>query len=54
VQDWGTGMATNDETVFGVGLSGMRERIEQLGGVLQIRSGPDGTTITAVLPVVPQ
>jgi PAS domain S-box-containing protein len=54
VQDWGTGMATNDETVLGVGLSGMRERIEQLGGVLQIRSGPGGTTITADLPVVPQ
>jgi PAS domain S-box-containing protein len=51
VQDWGAGMAANDEAVFGVGLSGMRERIEQLGGILEIRSGPDGTTITAVLPV---
>jgi PAS domain S-box-containing protein len=51
VQDWGTGMAADDETIFGVGLSGMRERIEQLGGVLRIRSGRHGTTVTAVLPV---
>ena len=51
VQDWGTGMEADDVTVFGVGLSGMHERIEQLGGTLRIRSGPDGTTITAVLPV---
>lgn len=52
VQDWGTGMPAEDESVYGVGLSGMRERIEQLGGTLHIRSGPDGTTITAILPVV--
>jgi len=54
VQDWGIGMAADDETVFGVGLSGMRERVEQLGGILEIKSGPDGTTITAVLPVAAQ
>jgi PAS domain S-box-containing protein len=52
VQDWGTGMAADDETGFGVGLAGMRERIEQLGGTLAIRSGTGGTTITASLPVV--
>ncbi|HKT60634.1 MAG TPA: ATP-binding protein, partial [Gemmatimonadales bacterium] len=51
VQDWGRGMPTQDGAVLGVGLSGMRERMEQLGGVLRIRSGSDGTTITAVLPV---
>lgn len=50
VQDWGIGMVAEDVTGFGVGLSGMRERIEQLGGTLRIRSGPDGTTVTAVLP----
>ena len=54
VQDWGTGMPEQDEAVFGVGLSGMRERIEQLGGTLRIRSGCDGTSVTAVLPVAPQ
>jgi signal transduction histidine kinase len=51
VPDWGTGMAAEDEALFGVGLSGMRERIEQLGGTLRIRSGRDGTTVRAVLPV---
>ena len=51
VQDWGIGMPP-DETGYGVGLSGMRERIEQLGGVLEIRSGADGTTIRALLPVM--
>jgi len=29
----------------------MRERIRQLGGWLQVRSRPDGTTIVSSLPV---
>ncbi|MBL7258616.1 sensor histidine kinase [Paractinoplanes lichenicola] len=33
----------------GFGLSGMRERVAQVGGVLAVRSGPDGTTVTAEL-----
>jgi GAF domain-containing protein len=38
----------------GVGLSGMRERVEQLGGVLEIHSRPEaGTLIRAVLPARP-
>jgi signal transduction histidine kinase len=35
----------------GVGLRGMRERIRQLGGTLEIESSADGTVITAKLPV---
>jgi signal transduction histidine kinase len=35
---------------FGVGIAGMRERVRQLAGELQIESGDNGTTITAVLP----
>lgn len=35
---------------FGVGLAGMRERLRQLGGQLQIESGPTGTTVRAVVP----
>ncbi len=35
----------------GVGLRGIRERIRQFGGRFQIRSGEDGTSITAVLPI---
>jgi signal transduction histidine kinase len=36
---------------LGVGLVGMRERMRQLGGRLEITSGPQGTTIRACLPV---
>jgi len=35
--------------VPGVGLVGMRERLRQFGGNLNVRSGPHGTTITATL-----
>jgi PAS domain S-box-containing protein len=34
----------------GVGIAGMRERIRQLGGRMEIRSGREGTTVEAVLP----
>jgi PAS domain S-box-containing protein len=33
----------------GVGLGGMRERLRQLGGTLEIKSGDNGTTILATL-----
>jgi signal transduction histidine kinase len=39
-------------TNHGVGLSGMRERVRELGGTLDIQSSQKGTTITASLPVV--
>jgi len=35
----------------GVGIQGMRERLRQLGGYLEIHSGRTGTTILAVLPL---
>ena len=34
----------------GVGLRGMRERVRQLGGALEIRSNGHGTTVTATMP----
>jgi len=34
---------------LGVGIPGMRERIRQLGGNLEIKSGASGTTVRAVL-----
>jgi signal transduction histidine kinase len=36
----------------GVGIAGMRARVEELGGGLRIESHTTGTTITAELPVV--
>ena len=36
---------------LGVGIRGMRERIRQLGGWLQVKSRADGTTIISSLPV---
>ena len=36
---------------LGVGIRGMRERVRQLGGWLQVKSRPDGTTIISSLPV---
>ena len=38
---------------IGVGLRGIRERIAQLGGDMQIESGDKGTSIKATLPWVP-
>jgi two-component system, NarL family, sensor kinase len=35
----------------GVGVSGMRVRLEQLGGRLEIQSSPTGTCVTATLPI---
>jgi signal transduction histidine kinase len=35
-----------------VGIAGMSERMEQLGGRLEITSGDQGTTVRARLPLV--
>ncbi len=35
---------------FGVGIMGMRERVKQLGGSMEIESGNSGTTVRASLP----
>jgi PAS domain S-box-containing protein len=56
VTDYGRGMilpstasSQPDEIRFGVGIPGMRERMAQLGGKLEIQSGPPGTTIRATI-----
>jgi signal transduction histidine kinase len=36
----------------GVGIASMRHRIRQVGGTLEIESGPQGTTVIASVPVV--
>jgi PAS domain S-box-containing protein len=38
----------------GVGIQGMRERVRQLGGQLEIDSGKSGTRITAIVPASPK
>jgi two-component system NarL family sensor kinase len=35
----------------GIGISGMRERVEQLGGCFWIDSNEEGTTVKATLPM---
>src|SRR5438128_3291870 len=57
VSDHGRGMRSQTENesgdsydFFGVGITGMRERVEQLGGRMEIQSGPRGTRVQATLP----
>ncbi|MGH9433031.1 MAG: PAS domain-containing sensor histidine kinase [Terriglobia bacterium] len=57
IQDRGHGMRSADagqakgtETI-GVGIAGMRARLRQLGGRLEIESTDHGTSVTAVLPL---
>ena len=56
VSDQGRGLVREmldreiDQTRLGVGIAGMRERLRQLGGQLEIRSSSKGTTVIAVLP----
>jgi PAS domain S-box-containing protein len=60
VEDTGHGMPRgtldlddgySGSTDVGVGIRGMRERIRQLGGRLEIRSNHSGTCVTAILPL---
>jgi two-component system, NarL family, sensor kinase len=58
VRDFGRGMPaelmqnaqTNGNSV-GVGLSGMRERVNDLRGTFEIKSSGDGTAITVSIPL---
>ena len=60
VKDEGTGMPEpllarfhRDGTGGGVGLTGISERVRELGGHLEIKSSSAGTTIMAVIPLSP-
>ena len=56
VRDYGKGIPSekqpelNSSGQTGVGFRGMRERLRQLGGTLDIRSDQMGTSVTAMLP----
>jgi len=57
IQDEGHGIAPDKKSLFlgsgplGVGLRGMRERVLQLGGTLDIDSDDGGTTVRAMFPI---
>lgn len=56
VRDDGVGTAVADPPTgaAGLGLAGMRARIEQLGGTFAVESAADeGTTVSASLPAIP-
>ncbi len=44
----------SDGTDVGVGLAGIRERVRERDGVLEVRSNGGGTLIAATFPVVPE
>ena len=50
-QGLGMGSVTGSMPKLGVGITGMRERIQQLGGHLEVVSGPQGTTVRVVQPL---
>ena len=56
IEDYGKGFparasATGIRSQSGVGIMGMRERVRHLGGRMDIRSNPAGTTISVALPL---
>lgn len=57
IRDDGHGMATSTSSAFaegmdlGVGIPGMRQRIRQLGGTLEVVSSDKGTIVTATVPM---
>ncbi len=61
IEDGGKGMAPElarrpgilSAGAPGLGLAGMRERLHQFGGYLEIRSDARGTAITATVPMTP-
>ena len=58
VRDDGIGMAAplhsdRGNSLLGIGIAGMRERVSQLQGEFRIRSSPgNGTTIQVILPLL--
>jgi len=49
IADNGNGIASSSPHA-GIGLTGLRERLEWVGGRLSIESKPTGTTVTAEIP----
>jgi PAS domain S-box-containing protein len=57
IEDAGKGVPPEKQSLLtssgpsGVGVSGMRERLRQLGGSLELHSDANGTRVTATLPI---
>ena len=52
VKDDGVGFdASAEDTILGVGVPGMRDRMARLGGAVHIQGDPGGTTLVATLPL---
>lgn len=52
VEDQGKGIVSEEYPAkTGVGISGMRERVRELGGDLRLTSSPAGTRVEAILPL---
>jgi signal transduction histidine kinase/ActR/RegA family two-component response regulator len=57
VRDYGKGISSSKLAEaakgrsLGVGIAGMRERLEQIGGKIEIRSGQGGTLVVACVPI---
>jgi two-component system, NarL family, sensor kinase len=47
----GNGFDASGSVCPGVGIPGMKQRLRQLGGKLEITSNGDGTTVSAVVPI---
>lgn len=45
------GIKSGGPSALGVGISGIRERVRQLGGQMQIRTGQEGTSVEVILPL---
>ncbi len=53
IRDNGRGLASSDPSAGGVGFAGMRERLAQLGGKLEVRSSPYGVCVMVTLDYHP-
>ncbi|PSK91494.1 sensor histidine kinase [Taibaiella chishuiensis] len=52
IKDDGVGFDTGTEPgKKGIGLQGLKRRMQEMNGVLEIRSGKEGTEVTAIFPV---
>jgi signal transduction histidine kinase len=55
VRDFGKGIEGNKlgiSALSGVGISGMKERVKQLGGELRVSRAEPGTLVEATIPII--